>query len=310
MPNFIARSNVTVNPVRFIAGNLVLFYTSGLHESGYPELLMLDVPTDKIQTAGTIMATLIDVSKEGKVHHGYKMEKDGYYVVALKVSSPYEHQRLVTCMQACNPNASIVLLKPIWDIWEPITEAPEGKKEMQESILSKWTAQSSSIGFIRFLDSDKTNCRVANLLRVSSYDALVKHRSSTDWDCDLTSEEAIYAQKHWNHFVRVGLAEIAKFPEIAAERYIATVAENIYDVQSHYNHGVKLAEGAFSWDLNGEDTAAPLPIVNRKCDKCGKSEEEKSGNLKACGNCMKVVYCSIECQKAHWKEHKPSCIEK
>ncbi|RUP49061.1 hypothetical protein BC936DRAFT_143374 [Jimgerdemannia flammicorona] len=39
------------------------------------------------------------------------------------------------------------------------------------------------------------------------------------------------------------------------------------------------------------------------CARCGKAED---GNKK-CGRCKKVVYCSVDCQKAHHKEHKGSC---
>lgn len=29
--------------------------------------------------------------------------------------------------------------------------------------------------------------------------------------------------------------------------------------------------------------------------------------LKACGKCRYVQYCSDNCQRAHWSEHKPEC---
>lgn len=32
-----------------------------------------------------------------------------------------------------------------------------------------------------------------------------------------------------------------------------------------------------------------------------------SGNLKACSRCKAAKYCSTECQKADWKEHKKNC---
>ena len=31
------------------------------------------------------------------------------------------------------------------------------------------------------------------------------------------------------------------------------------------------------------------------------------GDVRACGNCNSVMYCSKVCQKQHWKEHKTSC---
>jgi hypothetical protein len=30
-------------------------------------------------------------------------------------------------------------------------------------------------------------------------------------------------------------------------------------------------------------------------------------NNKKCGRCRKVVYCGVECQKLHRKQHKPHC---
>ena len=38
-----------------------------------------------------------------------------------------------------------------------------------------------------------------------------------------------------------------------------------------------------------------------QCRQCGNTHD-----LKAC-SCKKVRYCSIECQKLHWKSHKKSC---
>ena len=37
------------------------------------------------------------------------------------------------------------------------------------------------------------------------------------------------------------------------------------------------------------------------CATCNKAAETK------CTNCRKVFYCSKECQKRHWKEHKYDC---
>ena len=42
------------------------------------------------------------------------------------------------------------------------------------------------------------------------------------------------------------------------------------------------------------------------CANCGKGEEE-SINLKYCGACKLVKYCSVECQKVHRPMHKNEC---
>ena len=50
---------------------------------------------------------------------------------------------------------------------------------------------------------------------------------------------------------------------------------------------------------------------NRKaCKTCGKlnaelSKEEKK--LKTCSKCKRVAYCSKECQKKDWEDHKYDC---
>uniref|UniRef100_A0A7S4JL00 MYND-type domain-containing protein n=1 Tax=Paramoeba aestuarina TaxID=180227 RepID=A0A7S4JL00_9EUKA len=55
----------------------------------------------------------------------------------------------------------------------------------------------------------------------------------------------------------------------------------------------------------------------RRCNKCDKSEYKSGFGLKdgvggadkykLCGRCKQVYYCSVECQKADWKEHKVGC---
>ncbi|CAI5957253.1 unnamed protein product [Closterium sp. NIES-64] len=39
---------------------------------------------------------------------------------------------------------------------------------------------------------------------------------------------------------------------------------------------------------------------------CG-TEEGGDVKLRSCSGCGKVVYCSRECQKAHWFSHKLTC---
>ena len=40
------------------------------------------------------------------------------------------------------------------------------------------------------------------------------------------------------------------------------------------------------------------------CANCGKPSAE---GLRQCAGCKKVRYCGKECQKIHWKQHKPMC---
>eukprot|EP01122_Echinamoeba_exundans_P014346 TRINITY_DN6468_c0_g2_i1.p1 TRINITY_DN6468_c0_g2~~TRINITY_DN6468_c0_g2_i1.p1 ORF type:complete len:130 (-),score=9.71 TRINITY_DN6468_c0_g2_i1:687-1076(-) len=42
-----------------------------------------------------------------------------------------------------------------------------------------------------------------------------------------------------------------------------------------------------------------------RCETCGTAND-----LKSCGRCLKVDYCSRECQMKDWKRHKTSCNAK
>jgi hypothetical protein len=44
-------------------------------------------------------------------------------------------------------------------------------------------------------------------------------------------------------------------------------------------------------------------LVKKLCAGCGNF-----GTLQTCAACLKVRYCSPECQRAHWKTHKPACL--
>ena len=43
-----------------------------------------------------------------------------------------------------------------------------------------------------------------------------------------------------------------------------------------------------------------------KCSQC-KNPPSSDGKLQVCSRCRKVQYCSRDCQKADWKEHKVIC---
>jgi hypothetical protein len=43
------------------------------------------------------------------------------------------------------------------------------------------------------------------------------------------------------------------------------------------------------------------------CGGCVRVKKEGEGDLSLCNGCQCIYYCNRECQKAHWKEHKPAC---
>lgn len=46
--------------------------------------------------------------------------------------------------------------------------------------------------------------------------------------------------------------------------------------------------------------------ATRSCTKCQKTESEDL-KLKVCAKCKKAPYCTKECQKSDWKNHKKTC---
>jgi hypothetical protein len=49
---------------------------------------------------------------------------------------------------------------------------------------------------------------------------------------------------------------------------------------------------------------AGVRVLN-PCDGCG--ERHPVEEQRRCGECLLVSYCSVECQRDHWKAHKPEC---
>ncbi len=62
-----------------------------------------------------------------------------------------------------------------------------------------------------------------------------------------------------------------------------------------------------------EASAAVIASGAGGCAWCGEVARDQDGScvkLKQCGRCRKVGYCSVECQKSHWKTHKKECSGK
>jgi MYND finger/Ankyrin repeats (3 copies) len=49
---------------------------------------------------------------------------------------------------------------------------------------------------------------------------------------------------------------------------------------------------------------AQAPLGPTSCSFCEKTD----GKLRACSVCHSVLYCSRDCQRAHWQAHKPNCL--
>jgi hypothetical protein len=44
-----------------------------------------------------------------------------------------------------------------------------------------------------------------------------------------------------------------------------------------------------------------------RCEKCRRTRKDKETKFKHCSRCKSIIYCSVECQRDDWKEHKEKC---
>lgn len=49
------------------------------------------------------------------------------------------------------------------------------------------------------------------------------------------------------------------------------------------------------------------PMEEKRCDNCKADASGKGVKLKMCSACHTSWYCSSQCQRQHWKTHKPHC---
>ncbi|POS75051.1 MYND finger [Diaporthe helianthi] len=61
------------------------------------------------------------------------------------------------------------------------------------------------------------------------------------------------------------------------------------------------ASSGLGMNVQGDETL--------RCRNCGDMEAKDGGPLKKCMRCLKVRYCSAECQKKDWKKHRMECGE-
>lgn len=45
----------------------------------------------------------------------------------------------------------------------------------------------------------------------------------------------------------------------------------------------------------------------KKCTHCNKVDSDPEKPFKPCSKCQTALYCSRDCQKANWKQHKKTC---
>ena len=121
---------------------------------------------------------------------------------------------------------------------------------------------------------------------------------------------------------------LTTFPNKAAYQFYIGIAEasqlnpaySVLSTLNYYRMGLRmqlLLHGRenrnLEYDRGLQDILVPLmpeaPSLLH-CAFCEESPLSVAFTLRRCGKCMKLAYCSVGCQKAHWKLHKKICIDK
>jgi hypothetical protein len=58
-------------------------------------------------------------------------------------------------------------------------------------------------------------------------------------------------------------------------------------------------------EMHHRVVAETLGMVNRRCGWCGAPRSSSR-----CMGCKTVYYCSVRCQRLHWKAHKDTCVKR
>jgi hypothetical protein len=257
LPMFTLDNKVNVVPIYDPGDDLCFVFTVGLHKQNLPELLLVDVPVSKLNEFHPLIVGLIDMVKSGKGHHGYKLSwceaedsAEWYRVTTLHVMDPQDRENIIQSMGCFKTDADIILVKPIFDEWETATgPPPDGNIDIQKAIFCKWRAQRNAdaltLGGNTF-DMDSVTNNAPEYLR-----------SSTNWDRDLSRAEVSYVRNHWDYMIRKGLAELCPIPKGPADSYTREVAEKLCEAPSRYNHGIKVVDGTYTWEIK-------LPYLSSK----------------------------------------------
>ena len=96
-------------------------------------------------------------------------------------------------------------------------------------------------------------------------------------------------------------------PETVKEIVLEKIPTELYSRM--LSCALKWCTDACLFDAERRLTAARNAQKGNMCLQCGSvvATSHVSAKLKVCGTCRSAAYCSEDCQKAGWKEHKLVC---
>jgi hypothetical protein len=87
---------------------------------------------------------------------------------------------------------------------------------------------------------------------------------------------------------------------------IFAISIPFYDIPEHFTKSQQAAGSPlFAEKLQQLFNTKVQSRIFKFCARCEKGAKESK--LRFCSRCKVAAYCSEECQRAHWKEHKKEC---
>ena len=108
------------------------------------------------------------------------------------------------------------------------------------------------------------------------------------------------------------LKEVKKLDRIVKKNKIKEQMKTVQELLEEIEK--KSSEKADAENVKPSSLTTFKTDENEKQLKCDEIKAANCGNCKAtdpkfhCGACKTISYCTVECQKADWKTHKPKCI--
>ena len=99
---------------------------------------------------------------------------------------------------------------------------------------------------------------------------------------------------------------LSRLPDSVAKGMNQTILVGYQSFENKTDIQLSHAEFTFQFYIKKRDKELKK-ISLQMCHGC--DIQKTSSEFKKCSNCKMAYYCSSECQKKDWKEHKPQCYE-
>ncbi|KAJ7136115.1 hypothetical protein C8R44DRAFT_769721 [Mycena epipterygia] len=127
-----------------------------------------------------------------------------------------------------------------------------------------------------------------------------------DGDTELARQYLHIAAQYPMVFIKV----LGKFKErVDVDTHPTRGHNGAEDARDHLWLAQDLWSQEAAWNWVDQDPVVKDHVLRECGDPTCRKKEKRVGQWQKCAGCKKEWYCSRDCQKAHWKDHKEPCKE-